>query len=203
VQPFLCNNNSGLPALTTDNKCTNQVFYVWLVYLQTICAKQVLETCLSPNNDISICLLNMRHSWTKKAFWDVNNKKRPKSCSSFHLSSLITFMAYLCSQWTPNVLMTYIMFDWSTYRLFVLKQVWKRDFFQIVIFRYVSTTWGMFETKTRFETWITRNDEMVFVSPFLFNNPYGLPVPTTDNIYTNQVFYDWLVLNSGRKCDSK
>jgi hypothetical protein len=39
------------------------------------CAKQGLETGLSPNNDIRICLLDINHSWNKNAFWDVNNKK--------------------------------------------------------------------------------------------------------------------------------
>jgi hypothetical protein len=40
------------------------VFYLWLVDLQTICAKYWLETWLSLNNDIRICLLDMKHIWT-------------------------------------------------------------------------------------------------------------------------------------------
>jgi hypothetical protein len=39
VSPFLFNNTYGLTVLTIDTKCPNQVFYVWLVDLQTICAK--------------------------------------------------------------------------------------------------------------------------------------------------------------------
>jgi hypothetical protein len=37
--PFSINNTYGLIALTKDNKFPNQVFYVCLVDLQTICAK--------------------------------------------------------------------------------------------------------------------------------------------------------------------
>jgi hypothetical protein len=36
---FLFNNTYGLPGLTMGPKCSNQVFYVWLVGLQTTCAK--------------------------------------------------------------------------------------------------------------------------------------------------------------------
>jgi hypothetical protein len=37
--PLLFNNTYGLPVLTMDTKCSNQVFYVWLDDLQTIWAK--------------------------------------------------------------------------------------------------------------------------------------------------------------------
>jgi hypothetical protein len=50
-------------------------FYVWLIDLQTICAKYGLETWFSPNDDFRKCLFYMKHGWTKKAFWYVNNKK--------------------------------------------------------------------------------------------------------------------------------
>jgi hypothetical protein len=80
VSPFSFNNTHGLPVLSLDTKRPNQVFYVWLVDLQTTCAKLGLETCLSPNNDIRICVLDVRHSWTKYAFWDVNNKIWIKWC---------------------------------------------------------------------------------------------------------------------------
>jgi hypothetical protein len=66
--------------LTTDTKCAYQVLYVLLVELLNICAKQGLETRISPNNVIRICLLDMSHIWTKNAFWDVNNRKWRKWC---------------------------------------------------------------------------------------------------------------------------
>jgi DNA-directed RNA polymerase subunit RPC12/RpoP len=76
----------------------------------------------------------------------------------FHLSYLITLRAYLCSQSAPNVQIKYFMFDSSMYRLFVLNRSWKRDSLQMMIFVYVCSTCSVVELKTRFETWITRND---------------------------------------------
>jgi hypothetical protein len=75
VTPFLFSNTYGLPVLTKDTKCPNQVFYLWLVDLETICAKYDLETWFAPNDVIRKCLFDMKHGWTKHAFWDVNNKK--------------------------------------------------------------------------------------------------------------------------------
>jgi hypothetical protein len=60
--PFLFNNSYGLPVLTMGTICPNQVFYAWLVDLQTICAKYAMETWLLPNDDIRICLLHMQRS---------------------------------------------------------------------------------------------------------------------------------------------
>jgi hypothetical protein len=113
VSPSLFNNTYDLPGLTTDIKCPNEVLYVWLVDLHTICAKQVLETWLSPNNAIRVSLLDIKHSWIKNASWDVNNKKFSK--------------------------------------------------------------WSM------------------FVSPFLKNFTYGLPVLKMNTECPNQMFYVWLV----------
>jgi hypothetical protein len=38
-KPLLFNNTYGLPELTMNTNNPNHVFYVWLVDLQTICAK--------------------------------------------------------------------------------------------------------------------------------------------------------------------
>jgi hypothetical protein len=78
--------------------------------------------------------------------------------SFFPFYYLITLMAYLWSQWTPNAQIKYFMFDWPIYRLFVLNRGWKRDSLQIMIFVNVCWTWSIVEIKTLFETWITRND---------------------------------------------
>jgi hypothetical protein len=75
--------------------------------------------------------------------------------SLFHRSYLITLLAYLCSQRTPNVPIKYFMFDSSIYSLFVLNRGWKRDSLQIMIFVYICSTLGIGELKTRFDTWIT------------------------------------------------
>jgi hypothetical protein len=70
----------NLNLVPLGTKCRNQVFYVWLFDLQSICAIHGLETWLSPNNDIRMCLFDMQHSWTKNAFWEVDNKKWRKWC---------------------------------------------------------------------------------------------------------------------------
>jgi hypothetical protein len=67
-------------------------------------------------------------------------------------------MFYLCSQWSPKVLIKHLIFVWSNYRQFVLNTGWKRDSLQMTIFVIVSSTWSMVEFNTRFESWITRND---------------------------------------------
>jgi hypothetical protein len=76
----------------------------------------------------------------------------------FHLSYIITLMAYLISQWTPNVQNKYFMFDWSIFTIFVLNRGWRRESLQITVFVYVCLTWSIDELNTRFEKWITRND---------------------------------------------
>jgi hypothetical protein len=65
-----------------------------------------------------------------------------------HHSYLITLMAYLCSQLTPNFQIKYFIIDWG----------WKRDSLQLIIFVFVCSTWNIVELKTRFESWIKRND---------------------------------------------
>jgi hypothetical protein len=109
-----------------------------------------------------ILFLNVCSTWsiaehkTRFEAWITRNDVN--GVSLFHLSYLITLMAYLCSQWTPNVQMKYYMFDSSIYRLFVLNRDWKRDSLQTMIFVYVWSTLGIAELKMRLETWITRND---------------------------------------------
>jgi uncharacterized membrane protein len=129
--------------------------------------------------------------------------------SLFNFSYLITLMGYLCSQWTPNVQIKYFIFDWSIYRLFVLNEVWKPNFLQIMIFVIVCSRWSIVEIKSRFETWIRRSD-MNGVS--LFNLPYYITLMAylcsqrTPKIQINYFRIDWsiyrlFVLNRGWKRD--
>jgi hypothetical protein len=159
VSPLLYNNTYGLPMLTMDTKCPKQVFFVWMFDLHNICAKQRLETWITPNNGIRTCLLDMSHIWTKKAFWDVNNRKWRKWCKIVSISYLTTLKAYLCSQFTRNMQNNYFMFICSIFTLFVLNRAWKRDSLLIIIYVYVCSTLNIVELKTRFGTWITRNDQ--------------------------------------------
>jgi hypothetical protein len=78
--------------------------------------------------------------------------------SLFHLSYLITLMAYDGLWWTPNIQIKYFMYDRSNYTVFALNRGWKRDSLQIMIFVYVWSNRIIVELKTCFETWITRND---------------------------------------------
>jgi hypothetical protein len=78
--------------------------------------------------------------------------------SLYNPSYLITLMAYLCSQRTPNVQINYFMFDWSTYRLLVLNTGWKCDSQQMVIFVNICSTCSVVELKKQFETFIAINE---------------------------------------------
>jgi hypothetical protein len=105
----------------------------------------------------SICTkLSMVELKTRFEAWITRNDV--SGIRLFHLSYLITLMAYLCSQCTPHDQNKYFMFDWTIYSLFVLNRAWKRDSHQIMTFEYVCSTWSIFVLKMRFETWITRND---------------------------------------------
>jgi hypothetical protein len=77
---FLFNNTYGLPVPRMGTKCPYQLFYVWLVDLHTICAKYGLVTRHAPNKGIRKYLFDMKRSWIKNAFFDVNNKKCHKWC---------------------------------------------------------------------------------------------------------------------------
>jgi hypothetical protein len=102
------------------------------------------------SSTLSIVELNTRfESWITRS--DVNG------VSLFHLFYWITLMAYLWSQWTPNIQIKYFLFGWSIFRLFVLNRAWKRVSLPIKVFVYFSLKWSIVELKTHFETWITRN----------------------------------------------
>jgi hypothetical protein len=155
VSPLLSSNTYGLLVLTKKTKCPNLVFYVWLGDLQTTCAKKGLETFFSPNDGFRKYLLDMKHGWTKNAFWDVNNKKWRKWC---YFVSPFLFKNTFGLPVLTNVQIKYFIFDWSFYKLFVLNRVWKHDSLQIMIFECVSSTWSIVELKTRFDPWLTGND---------------------------------------------
>jgi hypothetical protein len=112
-------------------------------------------------------------------------------------------MAYLYPQGTPIIQTKYFTFYLSIDWLFALNRGWKLDSLQIMILvlclLYMQLSW------TKNASWNLKSEKWrkwwKFVSPYLFNNTYGLPVLTFDTKCTNRVFYDWLVLNSGWKRD--
>jgi hypothetical protein len=147
---------------------------------------------------------------TKNAFWDLYNKKWRKWCKFFHLSYLITLMAYLCSQRAPNFQIKYFIFDWSIYRLFVLNRGWTRDSLQVMVLVYVCSTGSVVELKTRFESWKASNDAngvSLFHLSYLITLMVYLCSQWTPNFQLKYFMFDWsiftlFVLNVGWKLDS-
>jgi hypothetical protein len=134
VSTLLFNNTYCLPVLTVDTKCPNQVLYVWLVNLHTICPKYGMETCfVQMMIFVDICPpWSMVELQTRLEEWISTNAIN--GVSLFHLSYLITLMVYFCSEWKTNVEIKYFIFDWSIYRLFVINRVSKRYSLHIMIF---------------------------------------------------------------------
>jgi hypothetical protein len=113
--------------------------------------------------------------------------------SVFLIYYIITLMAFLCSQLTPNVQVKHFMIDWSIYIIFVLNSAWKRDSLQMTIFVTGCSIWSMVEIKTRFETWITRNDDKgvsLFHLSYLITRMSYLSSKWTPSV---QINYVWLV----------
>jgi hypothetical protein len=119
----------------------------------------------------------------------------------FHLYYIITLMAYLCSQWTPNI---------ESNSLFVPKTGWKCDSLQIMKFVNVWSKWSMVHLKTRFETWITLNDVngvSLFHLSYLITLVVYLRSQQTPNGQIKYFMCDWsiftvFVLNRVWKRDS-
>jgi hypothetical protein len=129
--------------------------------------KTSFESWITMNdvNDVLVSPLLFNNTYGLPVF--TKNTKCPNEVSYVFLSFYISFM--------PNT-------------------GWKHESLKMMIFVNVCSTWSLVELNTRFETWITRNDvNGVYVSPFLFNNTYVLPVLTIVNKRPNQVFYVWLV----------
>jgi hypothetical protein len=121
----------------------------------------VLNRGWKPDTLLIMIFVNVSSTWSivelKTPFETWITRNDVNGVRLFHHSHIITTTAYKCSQWTPNVQMKYFMFHWTIDRLFVLIRAWKRDSLQVMIFVYVSSTWGIVELKTLLETWITRN----------------------------------------------
>jgi hypothetical protein len=152
----------------------------------------VLETCLSPNSDIRICLQDMRHNCTTNSFWDVNNKKWRKWCKfvpPFLFNDTYGLPVLTIDTKCP----TQVFYHWL-----VLNMGWKRDSLQIMIFAYVCSTWSIVELKTRFETWITRNDVNGLS---LFNLSYLIKFRLTCANNGHQISKSSILCLNGRSTD--
>jgi hypothetical protein len=168
-------------------------YCMWMANLQAICAKYGLETWFSTNDNILVCLLDMQRSGTKAIFENWMERNSVNGVYCFHLSSLITVMAFLCSQLAPFVQIRYFICDWSFYRLSVLNTVWKRDSLQMIIFVNVCSTCSVIELKTRFKTWITRsgsNGVNFFLYLYLITLMAYLSSQWTPNVQINYFTFD-------------
>jgi uncharacterized protein YjaG (DUF416 family) len=174
----------------------------------------VLNTCWKSDYLQVMIFVNVCSTWSmvqlKTRFETTITRNDVCGVSLFHLSYLITLMAYLCSQRAPNAQINYFMLDWSIYTLFVLNRGWKHDSLQIIIFLYVCSTWSIVELKKRFETWITRidvNGVSLFNLSYIKTLMACLCPQRTPNVQINYFMFDLsiyrlLVLNKVWKRDS-
>jgi hypothetical protein len=135
----------------------------------------------------------MKHGTNKTGFEAWITRNDLNAVNLLYLPYLITLMVYLSSQWTPNVQIKYLIFDWSIYRLFVLNRGGKRDLFHIMLFAYVCSTWGMLELKTRFDSWITRNvvnGVSLFHLSYLITHCASLSSQATPNVQIMYFMFD-------------
>jgi hypothetical protein len=141
---------------------TPNVQIKYFVFDCSIYRQFVLNTAWKHDSLQMMIFVNICETWSiaqlKTRFETWVTRNDVNGVSLFIPYYIITLMAYLCTQWTPNIQIKYSMFDWSIFRLLVLNRGWKRESFQIMIFVYVCSTWSIVEIKMRFETWITRND---------------------------------------------
>jgi hypothetical protein len=170
-----------------------------LVDLESICSKYCLETWCSPNDDIRICLLDMQRSWTKKHFLSWIARNDVYGVYWFNLPYIITVLRWSL-RWNVLTIDTncrnQILYFWLVN-------------IQIICTKYGLETWfppnedirkyllHVQRSWTQNASWNLNNKKLrnwcKFVSPFLFNNTYCLPVLTMGTKYPNQLFYVWLV----------
>jgi hypothetical protein len=145
VSPFLCHNTYGLSV--SQRKPNVQIKYFMFdcsIYRQFVLNTGWKRDSIQMMINVTVC-----STWsivvlkTSSETWITRNDLN--GVSLFHLSYLITFVAYQCSQGTPKVQTKY--FNWSINRLFVLNRGWKRDSFEIMIFVNVCSTWSIVQLK--------------------------------------------------------
>jgi hypothetical protein len=131
--------------------------FEWSIYRLFVTYRS-WKTCLPPNNDIRICLFDMRHIWTKNAFWDLNNKKWRKWCNfilSFLFNDSYGLPVLTMGTNCPNQVIYVCLVD---LHYICINRGWKFDSLQMMIFVNICSTWRIVELKTCFETWMTRID---------------------------------------------
>jgi hypothetical protein len=142
------------------------------------------------------------------AFSDVNIKKLHKWCkfvSPFSYNNTYGLPVFtMDTKWPKPV---FLIFDWSIYRFCVLNSGWNREYLQLIIYVNVCSTWSKVGLKTRFKTWITRNDVngfSLFHLSYLITHMIYLCSQCTPNIKITYFMFGWsihiqFVLNRARK----
>jgi hypothetical protein len=162
--------------------------------MQRSCTKNAIWNLISKKWLKWRKFFHLIYSWTKTRFETLITRNGVNSVSLFHHYYLLTLMAFLCSQRTPNFQIMYFMFDWSIYRLFVLNTDWKRDSLQMTIFVNIYKTWRMVRQKTRFDTSIIRNDingVSLFHLSHLITLMAYLCLQWAPNVQINYFMIDW------------
>jgi hypothetical protein len=195
VSLFLYNN--GLPLLTMDTNCPNQVF---LVFDCSIYRRFVLNRGWKLDTLEIIIFVQVCSAWnivelkTRFETWITRNDVSGVSLNN--LNNIITHIAYLWSQLIPNVQIKYFIYDWSNNILFVLNRRWKLYTLQIMIFVNICSTFSVVELKTRFEPWITRNDVngvSLFPIYYLITLTAYLYSKRTPKVQIKYFMFDWLI----------
>jgi hypothetical protein len=177
-------------------QCTPNVQINYFMFHCQIYRLFVLYTGWKRDSLLMMNFVNICSTWSmvqikmRFVLWITRNDVN--GVSSFHLSYLIILMAYLCSLEALVVQIKYFIFDLQTTcakygleTLFSPNDDIRKCLFDI---KHGSTKNAFCVVNNmKWRKWVK------FVSPFLFNNTYGLPVLTMDTKCPNQVFYVWLV----------
>jgi hypothetical protein len=184
---------AGLCSQRTANIRINYFMFDWLIYTLFVLNRGWKQDSLQIMIFVYVC-----STWStvelKTRFETWITRNDVNGVSFFHHSYLVTLMAYLCSQQSPNIQIKYFMFEWSIYRLFVLNTDWKRDSLQMMIFVNIFSTWSMFRQKARFETSFISNDinglSLFQLSYLITLTPY-LCLQWAPNVQIKYFMIDW------------
>jgi hypothetical protein len=140
-------------------------------------------------------LLDINHGWTKNAYWNVNIKNWRKWCkciSPFLFNNSYGLAAHTMGTKCPNHVFCVRLVD---LQIICAKYRLGTEFFPNDDNR--KCLLGVKHGWTKNALWNVNNKKLPkrckFVSPFLFNNTYGLHVLTMDTKCPNQVLYVWFL----------
>jgi hypothetical protein len=127
---------------------------------------------------------------TRFETWITRNEVNGESMN--HLYNLITYIAYLRSDLTLKDQIKDFLFDWSNNILFEINTGWIYYSLQLTIFVNVCSTFSVVALKTRFETWIIRNDVngvRLFLLSYSITLMSYLLSQWTPNVKTSNLFF--------------